>query len=614
MKQQNITYSPFKITAFAMAVGCIGSVQANEDTIERISVTANRSAMLPSLSNQVVIEQQDIIDLQPNSLTELLQMVAGIDMSQQGGKGQSTSLFVRGTDNSHLLIIVDGVRLGSATLGSADIQQLSPEQIERIEIIKGPRAAVWGSDAIGGVIQVFTKDNSSSNAKLVAGSRGFRQVALNTGLNYQSGQVAISLNSEQSDGFDVLQGAEPDNDGYQQTNINIRGEHTFNEQWHAQYLINSVQTESEYDNAWAGNNEVKSDNFAWKASAIRQVNQGSLTQVSVGQNQDKSTNFGKHLPSSSETQFTTLRDQLSLVHFEKVNSTVGIQTGVDWHQEKVSGTTEYDVDSRVLYGVYGQTYIELNQHTFEAALRYDNVENIDSEVTYNLGWGLDGGTFGRYTLTLGTGFKAPTFNDLYYPTSAYSAGNPDLKSERSLSIELNWSQSWGNHFVSVSAFDSEIEQLIEWKSDENFVYKPVNVDSADISGVEVNYRVNLFDADHQFSWANIDAVDASSDLALIRRAKRQFNYSVSKQFAAWNVVAQYQYRGKRADEYYDSEIFDTRRTVLDAYGIINLNVSYRVTERLTLDVKANNLLDESYVTAYGYNTEGQTIYVGARYQ
>ena len=193
------------------------AVQADE--LETITVTASRTAqnLDSALASINVISRDDIEAIKPLSTLELLSTVAGLDISQQGGRGQNSSIFMRGTNANHTLVLVDGIRISSATLGTSDLQSIAPSQIERIEIVKGPRAAIWGSDAIGGVIQIFTRKAQGLSLTASLGSESYKELTATLGFEHGDGSSTISVSREEADGFDVLADVEPDKDGFEHT-------------------------------------------------------------------------------------------------------------------------------------------------------------------------------------------------------------------------------------------------------------------------------------------------------------------------------------------------------------------------------------------------------------
>jgi len=581
---------------------------------ETITVTATRTATSidTALATQVVITQADIARIQPKSVLDVISSVAGIDVSVQGGRGQQSSVYLRGANANHTLILLDGIRISSASLGSTSVQNIAPELIERIEIVKGPRAAIWGSDAIGGVIQIFTRQVQDGEffAGATFGSDNYQQFKAGGGIKHGDGFTSISVNQESSDGFDVLASAEDDDDGYEQLSVAIKGQQQISQQFALDWLMQAVDGESDYDNAWGGTNESETDNYAWLMRGVYQAQIGHVqnsTSVSIGQNRDKNKNFGAHLTSASTTEFETRRNQFSLLNHSQVFPHLQVNLGADYYQEELSGTTTYAQDERDVTGIFAHTLYSLNDVTFEAAVRYDDVEHIDSETSFNAGAGYQFNRDTRIALNVGTGFKAPTFNDLYYPADPYSSGNPDLVSETSETIELVFESSINAVDFSLSAYQSDVENLIAWLPDTNFFYKPENVNDVEITGLEFSANYQGLGGQHQVNASYVDTEDQATGDQLTRRAKEQFSYQFDTTIGELSLYVEYQYKGKRDDADFSGKV------ELDSYQLVNIAASYPLMANLALEARVTNALDEDYETALGYNTQERAGYIGINF-
>lgn len=603
MKTQ-LTTSKSLIAAAVLAANF--NLQAQQaDELETITVTATRTeqSLDSALSSVAIIDRQDIESIQPNSTLELLSTIAGLDISQQGGRGQSSSVFMRGTNANHTLVLVDGIRISSATLGSSDLQSIAPAQIDRIEIVKGPRAAIWGSDAIGGVIQIFTRKTEGLAAEVNIGSESYKQASATIGFKHGDGSSSITISREEADGFDVLDGADEDKDGFEHTSVTATGEQNISQQLQLTYLLQANQSDNEYDNRFGGNDQVESDNYAWFLGANYQWSEQDQVTVKFGQNRDSSLNY--KAGENSDSLFETKRDQLLVTNTSTLDQSTLLTYGVDYISESIETTvTEftpaYNATERDLIGafVYGQKQVE--QFTIEAALRYDDIEDIDSETTYNLGLGYDLTASTKVALNHSTGFKAPTFNDLYYPFG----GNPELESETSETTEVLLKQGLTNGALGISLYQTEIENLIAWAPLPSGVWSPQNINNADIQGAEVELTVTYNNLTHDFSLAYIDTEDKATGEQLARRAREHFNYSVSADIGEIDFNVSFSYKGDRMD----------RGTKLDAYTLVNTKIGYDITDAVSLNFKVNNLFDEDYTTAGGYRSQGQTFYFGVSYQ
>lgn len=620
MKNLNINKSSraIQLALCASFIATANGVLANsEGSVETITITASRTpvSIEQSLATVQVIDRQQIERLQANSVSEILATVAGLDISSQGSRGQNASVFVRGANSNHTLVLVDGIRISSASLGSSNTQVIAPELIERIEIVKGPRAAIWGSDAIGGVIQIFTRklDDDEYFANAQMGSDEYYKLAAGGSVQHGNGYTSISVNHEQSEGFDVLTTAEDDRDGYDTQSISLVGEQTLSSALSIDWMARADYADTEYDNAFGGNNKTRTRNHVWLARASYQQQIGGIdntTILSVGQNRDFSENFKRNTDAAFRTEFETKRQQYSLLNHAKVSNALQINGGVDFYQESLSATTSFDQDKRNVLGVFAHALFNENNFSAEAAIRYDDVEGIDSETTYNVGTGYQVSDGTRITLNLGTGFKVPTFNDLYFPSGLYSGGNPDLISETSESLEFIVENQLNDAFnINLNAYKTDINNLIVWTPDEFFFYQPNNVEKVEILGLDVIAQYQGLGGNHQVSVSYIDAENTSTQSQLIRRAKEQLSYQFDTTVGDVNLYFEYQFKGKRLDS-----DFVLGSVELDAYHLINLSASYAITNSLSLNAKIGNLLDEEYQTAFNYNTQRRAVFFGINYQ
>lgn len=607
-----------RLSACALLLGGIlqNSAYSQTDDIENMIITASRTPMNidEAFSTLEVISRQQIDMFAPQSLSELLSTVAGIDISVQGGRGQNASVFIRGANSNQSLVLIDGLRVSSASLGSSNLQIIAPELIERIEIIKGPRAAIWGSDAIGGVINIITRQNKENalNLSINTGSDSYQKVSLSGARSHEKGFTSLSGNYEKSDGFDVLKTAEPDKDGFDTHSFALNGEYKVNNKLNIHYLARADQLNSEYDNAFGGNNQSENKNHIWllKTRYDHQVNNSkAYTEFTIGQNRDYSKNFRTDATSGFDSVFETRRDQLSVLNSIDASSTISLNSGIDYYKEQLNSTSTFTENSRDVVAVYGHGFYRNDNLSAELAVRYDSIENIDAETTYNLGFAYQFNTNTRIAISTGTGFKAPSFNDLYFPAGTFSAGNPELNSERSQGSEINLTTRVNDINVDLSLFKNEIDELIVWTADENFFFQPNNIDKAEISGFELQATYSGAGGQHSLGASYIDAKDQSTGLRLIRRAREQFSYQFETKINKINVFLNYQYNGSRIDS-----DFVLGRIKLDAFHLVNINARYEFSRQLSINLKISNALDEAYQTAFNYRSQNRNITLGLNYQ
>ncbi|XQW85635.1 TonB-dependent receptor domain-containing protein [Thalassotalea piscium] len=597
------------------------SVILAEDTLnlneeEHILVTANRSQQdrFLALSSNVVITHYEIEAMQVTSVGDILKQVAGIYVTNQGDSGQLTSIFTRGTNSNHTLVIIDGVRVNSATTGATNLSAISVQQIDRIEVVKGPRAALWGSDAIGGVIQIFTKQYQQGTGYVSAGfgSNGYYQASASIGLGNEQHNYTVNVSTEKSDGFnayttdpeDPYDIDEPDDDGYKRESISLVGSSKLSDMFSINLLGRYEQTYSESDNAYggfAGLNEQNYNNYHFKAGSVYQDNDFSL-EFSLAKSQDQGERFGSGVKESDAEALTTKRDQASLVGHYNLAKATGITAGLDWYKETVSanydlstwddGLQQYDQKARKVKAIFTQFNHQQNNWLFEAAARYDDIEEIGDKTTYNISVGYQLVNNWLVSLNRGTGFKAPTFNDLYWPGS----GNPALQPEHSLTHELLVRNQNENYTIEFSVFDTEVDDLIAWNS---AAYRSENIQKAEMKGVDANFTLVLGNFDHSLGLAYVDAKNETTNTKLSRRPEWNANYALNYQRENWQFGTVINYRGESEETVYGKGIVE-----LDNYWLVDLTAVYQVTNNVTINGKIANLFDEKYETAKNYISDG----------
>ncbi len=598
-------------SAFTSGLVTANNAAQSIENVETIVVTANRTPQSKTdiLSSIEVITRDDIELSSARSVAELLNEVNGFQISQNGGSGQSTSLFSRGTNSGHTLVVIDGQRISSATLGQVAFADLAPEQIERIEIIKGPRAALWGSDAIGGVIQIFTRRLEAGEIAfdLGLGNEAQQQATVSGAIGHGEGSTTFTASLKSSGGYDVYDLAEDDKDGYERENLALIGQQPLNQQWTINWLAKYNQGESEYDNAFGGANESSFDTLQWQVSASQDAGNW-YQQFFVGQQKNKSTTFGNGVSEADGSFFETTRLQGTWLASYELTHQLTSSFGVDLISEKVDTQTAYNINKRDIHSAFTRLAFDNDAIILDAALRFDDIEFIDSEVTYNFSAGYRFAQDSIISLSIGSGFKAPSFNDLYFPEGLYSYGNPDLQAETSDSIELLITTRFSVVDAELSIYQTAIDNLIEWLPDENFAYHPINVNQAEIDGVELTLSAELVGLNHQLQFNYLDAQDKDSGDPLIRRAKRSASYQISQSWEKLSLLASVNYQGEREDSEWPATV------TLPSHTVVNASASYELNDAWTLGLKANNLFDKDYVTNNHYIGQPAQYLLTVRYR
>jgi len=617
------------LTATLISIGLAAptSVLAFEESDETLLITASRTQQeqFLSLSASTIIDAEQIAQLQPQNVTDLLNQVAGISVVKQGGAGQSSTVFMRGTNSNHTLVLVDGVRIGSATLGTTNFAAISPAQIERIEVVKGPRAALWGSDAFGGVIQIFTKKLTSGEGSVTlgTGSNGLKKASGSVGLGNEQHSLTLTLAGEKSDGFTAYQTTsspydinEPDEDGYDRLTFSAVGKSEINEDVTLTLASNWNEGSSEHDASYPDSpcwddatkacpsfyaNEEERENYHVNLGAEYSVDK-FFGSINLSKSQDQGQSFGNGIAKEDGDVIQTQRNQLSILGQYNYSDETSLTAGLDSYVEKIYGRFQtWEITERDVNAAYLQVRHNQDGFLLEGAVRHDDVETVGTETSYSLAAGYQVNENWLVSINKATGFKAPTFNDLYWPGS----GNPELLPENIDNIELLVRNQGENSQFEISIFDSEIENLIAWAPNAQGLWQPANINNAKIKGAELSWGYNTESVSQQLALAYVETEDVSTEKELLRRPKITANYTIGYHFDDFTVNGIVSYR----DESMDS----TKVEPLDDYWLFDASADYRVTDNLTVVGKVNNVFDKEYETAANYLSNGRTFQLTATY-
>ena len=587
--------------------------------LDQVVVTSNRTAISvnDALAPVEVIDAEQIRRSQARSLPDLLRGRAGISMTSQGGQGKLTTLFLRGAESDHVLVLVDGIRIGSSTSGLASFQDLPIEMIERVEIVRGPRASLYGSDAIGGVIQVFTRRDRGAlvpRVRLDAGSNDSLGFGVGFGGASERGWFGADFQHTRTDGinscngyFDPLTfegagcfiapGSQPDRDGYEKDAMSLRGGVAFNEQW----TLEGHALRNEGDNEFDGD-------FTNRSETVQQVIGGKLrwrpservdVHLTAGRNVDSSDNF---LDDTFVDFFSTDRDSATLQGDFGIAGDQLLSVGLDWLRDRVEATTLYDESERDNKAAFVQYQARFGAQSLEASVRRDDNEQFGGHTTGSAAWGLNFADHWRVTAGYGTAFKAPTFNELYFPFFS----NPDLDPEDSETWELGLVWQGDALSLRADAFSTDVDDLIAFDASQN---RPNNVESARMRGVEVGADASFAGIDVSGAISYLDTENRSGEYRgneLARRARNSARLDVDRAFGAFRFGITAVGEGPRYDD-----VANTRR--LGGYGTLDLRAEYAFTQSLSLQARLANAFDRDYETVGYYNQPGREWYLTLRY-
>jgi vitamin B12 transporter len=582
-----------------------------ETPLEEILVTATRTQEKAeeSLASVTLIERADIERQQAQSLPDLLSRVPGIHLTNQGGPGKLTSLFMRGTNSDHTLILIDGVKAGSATTGMSSIQYLPLEQIERIEIVRGPRSALYGSEAIGGVIQIFTRKGVTGfqpYLHLQAGSHGTTKGAMGFSGGSGAAWMNLHLDHESTDGIDACSndsftcgGSEPDDDRYENLSLGLNVGYHFSQRADIAFHVQQSRGDVDNDSTWTNEADYLIQTLGGTAH-FSPMTPWTIT-ISAGQHLDESDNY---LNGTFMNRTHTKRETWSVQNDLALTDEHLLTLGFDHQLDGVTATTAYTESRRSNQGIFAQYQGQFGDHDLQLSLRQDDNEQFGTHETGGVAWGYGITEDIKVYASYGTAFAAPTFNDLYFP---FGFGNPNLEPEESKSYEIGikGQQSFGHWQLSL--FQTDIDHLITY---DPLAFTMTNVDQARIQGLEASLNTNIhgwmIDTSLTLQDPENRSAGANHGNQLARRAKSKVVIAVDKAFSDYAIGATLTAVGDSYDD-------PANTTKLDAYSKVDLRGSYELTRDWRLEASVDNLLDEDYQTANDFHQLGRSFYLGVRY-
>jgi len=591
------------------------SVSAADNSIEKITVTANKfeQSINDVLASVNVIDRAEIDASNIRDLPTLLSKQVGFQINPNGGFGQNSGVSLRGTGSGDTLILIDGVRTGSATLGQKALSNVPLNSIERIEIIKGSRAAVYGSDALAGVINIITREADNLSLDATFGSDAYQNYQVAGSVKSADVTTAFNAGFEKTDGFDALQGVAPDDDGYENKNLGFKINYADAHYGDFKLLGQYSEGYADYDSRFSpATSTVEVNDFKnYQLSALwskNYTNQSHSIDVAISTDDSDNTyvNFSTGLPITST--FITKRTQIDYSGQYTVSKEVNISGGVNWYNDDVSHSSEVFVeDSRDVLAVFVGAYYNTDKVLANLTVRQDDDEQFGDETTYTAAAGYHLSKDSTFRISQSTGFKAPTFNDLYYP----NFGNPDLQPEKSVNRELGLNVDFDVAQVDVAIFRNDIEDKIDY--DANFAL--ANINEARYEGVEFSVSQQFYGFDSNLNFAYLSAENKETGADLRNVAKRTFNWELAKQFGAFDATLDMQYRSDRQGA----------ETRLGSYTLWNLAGNYQVNEHIEVSLRVENLFDKEYNAVdsntdfttgevYYYNTPERRFFAGASYQ
>jgi vitamin B12 transporter len=575
--------------------------------VDPVVVTATRTPEpLSSVIQPIeLITEPEIQQAGQDTLTGLLQTLANVEISANGGFGQTSGVFMRGSNSSHTLVLIDGIRVNNAAGGTAPFENMPTPQFARIELVPGPFSGLYGSDALGGVIQMFT--HRWPDAPSLSGAAGYGTYDTSNvygGVSAGSLDTGFTVNAGyfQSRGFSATNASEPfgsfnpDNDGYRNSNVSGSIVHRFAPDQELGVTAFYTQGHTQFDNGPTTDDTNDEAIGVYSIYSRNRLTSWWQSLVRVGLSQDDSVIQG-----ASPGQLRS--DQTQATWQNDFATSIGtFIAGLDYLQQTVGGTTAFSVNGREIYSVFGGYSGQIGRNTLYGSVRSDDNSQFGNHVTGALGYAFALTPELRLRASGGNAFHAPTFNDLYFP----GFGNPDLQPEKGTSWEVGADYRVGAQRLSATYFDNHITELIVFDA---ATFQPMNVSAATIQGLELAYDgvVGGFELRARLTFQ--DPVNDNTGDQLPRRAKIFGNGGIARSFGRFNVGAEVvgaSYRFDSLDESPDSR--------LGGYARFNLVASYKISRDWRVDLRWNNVFNKSYELAKGFNTPGSNVFVWAKYE
>jgi vitamin B12 transporter len=572
-------------------------------TADHLVVTATR---IPTpaeelLAPVIVIDRAAIERSASADVGDLLRFHAGLDLGRNGGPGQTTAVFIRGAESNHTLVLVDGVRINPGTIGLAALQNIPPSLIERIEIVKGPRSALYGSDAIGGVINVITRRGARDgwSTEVGYGDYDTRQASLNGGFGTERLEFDLGVSWLDSAGFptrtvddtergyDNLSGSAQLRAEVGRADVALRHWHAAGTTEYSDYFLTPVDQDF--------TNQATTLAVSWPAGEAVQAQFG-VTRFDDRLEQNQSTDFLRTERYSVDAQVDWRASQRHTL------AAGALYSSEDASSESFGERMQADTD---VLNLYVQDQFASGPHRALLALGYTDHETAGDAVTWNAEYGYTlAGGMQLYALA-GAGFRAPDATDRY----GYG-GNPDLEPERSRNLEAGVRQRIGSrHTLSLAAFRNDIDDLIEFVtlSYDPFAGENRNVAEARIDGIEASYEYDAAPWQLRVEAIHQDPRNLTTDEQLLRRARDSVTVSAQRAFGPVALGIDVLATGERKDFGFPEPV------TLESYVLASLTARWQVNPALAVVGRIENLLDEQYELAHTFNTPDRGLYVSVQY-
>ena len=616
--------APMAVSSLCVAVCAAFSLPVIAQTqLTTVVVTGTREPAPVSAitADVIVIDAERIRNSSADSVEDLLRREAGLQVSRTGGPGQSAGVFIRGASASSTVVLIDGVRVGSATLGQAELESIGLSQIERIEVLRGPGSSLYGADAVGGVVQIFTRRGEAGlrlTAAAAVGGYSSRQADVGASGAQGGFDYAAALGRDSSKGVSTLRAGDqfgnynPDHDGYTRNSGQLNLGFTPASGHRIGLKVVQSRLNAQYDGseylppafAQDATPDFRShlDSQVLALDYRGQISTAWTTSVQLAGNKDDLRSGGTVL-----SQYLTRRNQFTWQNAFKFGFAQQVVIVYERLDEKAQADAYLASVKRsnnaLVLGYSGQ----FGAHALQADLRHDDSSVYGGVSTGRLGWSLEVLPGVRVRALAGTTFRAPSFNDLFYPGYGVSTVRP----EKGRSVEVGVSWRTADTEVSATVFHNKVRDLIGYQPDRTFCPADPSYDfgcagntsRARLQGATLSAAQRWGALSLRANVEFLDAKDADTGQRLARRAAHQESLSADYAIGVWNVGASLLGLGGRSDG----------GAQLGSEQTVDLRTSWRFAPQWRLEAKLLNATDRRIEPARDYQGLGRQAWLGLRF-
>lgn len=600
--------------AVAAVFPCAFVFAETSEFVPSVVVTAGRQiqAAKDVLADNVVIDAEEIAKSGASGIVDLLQQQRGIEIYRNGGPGTAASVLMRGGANAQNVVLIDGVRVGSSTSGGATWSAIPLAQIERIEIVYGPLSSLYGADAMGGVIQIFTKKGGKTISPAISagvGSYGMRKIDAGiSGALLENLNFSLNAGHEKADGFSAIKpgtsGYNADKDGHKLASVSGRLGWTVakNVELGVNFLKSRLDGQFDSGASYDARSKQELETLALHAKA--QLGSAWLSSWQLAQTEDQGFSDGPY----GQSQFDTKQTSMNWQNDIRIGKDV-LQLVAERREEKTETTTMELNRERSTNSLAASYVMKHDAHLASASARLDDSSQYGTHSTGSIAYGYRVTDTLRLNASYGTSFRAPTFNELYYPGYGVATNKPEQAKNTEAGVYFD------DSIVQFSAvyYQNKATNLLVYTSGANCpatsVYSygcAANVNKATMSGLTMAASTRLGALSLRASLDLQDPVDNTSGKRLARRSKQHGSLAAEYTLGKAKFGVESVFSGDRFDDL-------ANKKVLPGYALLNLYGTIEVADNLTAIARWNNAFDKKYELAKNYSTAGSNLFVGLNY-